>query len=385
MPTSGSPTAKRRGWTLSELVLAFLYFSRFVLTTVPAHLSLVAVFARRPAVPRRLLIYMMVVAVFVGFSMLLSPAPGVPLRNALFFFSFLTPLILMSSRRDAVARFVVSHRFILLLCAVTIAEAIVVNSWWGANVWFFPANHPHRYLIFGDGWYQRPSGLTGIASSTAFIVVMSLVLGDGGSRQRRLLSFRNLVATFTLLVLATGTGFVLFITYLGLRLLPERRRLTRAHLRTLLALGALVALLLYGATGRLWTSELDKFSFHYVGLIIDNKMEMLVAFRLRPPIEMMVGGQVSASTPVLSTMTDFGYFGLFDAMGAVGTLLVMSAPLLYWRALAQHKRATFFYLLSYVHYPALCSPPGAVLLALYLFQLSATAATVRARPLPAAA
>ncbi len=370
---------------MTRLGLAALYFSRFLLTAVPAQLYLAALFLCRPRAPRPLVWYAVTCGAFVVTTVVLGRSL-VPLRNAAFYFSFLTPLLAMCAVRRGAARFTAQNGFVIAVCVATLVEALLINTPLGADVWFFPADHPHRNLIFGAGWYQRPSGLTGIASSTAFIVVFSLILADVFDRNWRLLSARNVLATVTLTVLAAGTGFVLFILYLITKVPIRALAGKRPHLVSRLSVIAVVLILLYGATGNLWTNELNKFSFTYVWLIIENKMAMIRELHVPAVQQLLLGGQVSRAAPVLNTASDFGYFGMFHAMGLIGCALVLSAPLVFFRAIPSLAVPTAFVYLSFVHYPSLSSPPGAVLFAFYLFMLhDHTVASRRAVVEPAAA
>lgn len=370
MSTSASPAVNARSNRVVNFAYTFLYFSRFLLTAVPAQALLFLLFLKRPMAPPRVIVYAAVCLLYVTVAMVVAPAPtAVPLRNAIFFLSFLPPLLVMFSRGDARIRFYTANTFIIFLCVLTIVEMVLVNTSWGANIWFFPANHPHRHLIFGKGWYQRPSGFTGIASSTGFILVMSMVLADFESAKIQFVSLRNAMVVATLVILASGTGFVMFGIYLALCLMPQGVRIRRSQLLSIPFIAVALGLLMYGANGGLWTNELNKFSFDYVDLIIENKMIMLRGVQTQAPLELFFGRQV-ATTPLLSTMNDFGYFALFDSMGLVGLTLVLGVPFLFLGAWRRMKAATLFYFLSFVHYPALCSPPGAVLTAIYLFRLN---------------
>lgn len=354
--------------TLTKVGLASLYLSRFALTTVPAQLLLLGLSLRKPRAPRRVTLYLLALAVYVSAVLLLNPSP-VPLRNILYYFSFLPPFLVMLSAKNDEARFTVTTGFILAICVATIAEAILINTPIGADVWFFPADHPHRHLIFGNGWYQRPSGIAGIASSTASIVVISLVLSDVFEPHWGLFSAKNTFAVLALVVLATGTGFMYFMFYLVLKLLGGKVGSRRTRLGTKVSLFVVIGLLLYGATGGLWTRELNKFSFDYAWLIVENKMVMFRDSEPSTALEFLFGGQASQSASVLNTSSDFGYFGMFHAMGVIGCVLVLCAPFLFYRSLRYFVLPTVFFFLSFVHYPALSSPPGAVLFALYLFML----------------
>jgi hypothetical protein len=362
------PAVKRTRRGFDAVAYTALYFSRFLLTMVPAQLLLVLLFLRRPSAPARVWVYCAVCIVYVAVVMAITPS-AVPLRNAAFFLSFLPPLLLMFSRGSEPARWFTSDRFVIAMCLLTLAETVLVNTSYGADVWFFRASHPHRNLIFGETpWYQRPSGYASVTSSTAFVLLMSMLLKDGDRGDWKLLSWRHSLVALTLVPLFSGTGFVMFGIYLAIWMIPVGIRMRRAHLFSIPFVAIALGALLYGANGGVWSDQLNKFSFHYVGLIVDNKMNMLRDVRERSLLVWLFGRQVN-SPPQMSTMNDFGYFALWDSMGSLGVILVMSAPALFIASWRKMKAATLFYFLSFVHYPALCSPPGAVLLALYIHRL----------------
>lgn len=370
----------RRGF--DRVAYGLLYFSRFLLTAVPAQGLLALLFLRRPVAPARVWVYCGLCATYVAAVLMIAPS-WVPLRNALFFFSFLPPLLLMFSRGGEAARWVTSDRFVIFICAITVAEAILLNTRWGADVWFFRANHPHRNLIFG-GWYQRPGGLTGVTSSTAFVILMAMILQDALTSSWKLFTVRHAFVVVALVVVASGTGFVMFGIYLVICLIKVDVRMRLAHLLSIPFVAIALGVLLYGAMGGIWGNQVNRFSFNYVGLIIDNKLEMLRAVGERTATVWLLGRQIN-DIPQLSAMNDFGYFALWDSMGLVGVALVMLAPALFISSWGKMKAATLFFFLAFVHYPALSSPPGAVLLASYLYRLYELEQPARATRLPAAA
>ena len=346
-----------------------LYFSTFVLTTIPAQLLLVSLFLLKPLAPRKVYLYLTICVTYLFCVISINPS-DIPLRNLLFYFSFVMPFLVMLSAKDSVNQFVITDGFIAAVCAVTIAEAIIINSPLATHVWFSSVEgdkeHPARALL---GLF-RPLGVAGRASSSGALVVFSLVLSDMLRTRWTLFCKRNFFAALTLIVIASGTGFMMFIIYLAIRLSSYFLNARRTGLISGLSLTCIFILLLWGASGGLVLEKYNRFSFEYAISIIEHKSSLLTSFEAPDFVELLLGGQVSPTNPILATTTDFGYLGMFSAIGALGGMLILSAPLLFFRALRFFAVPTIFFYLCFIHYPALSSPPGAVLFALYLYMLS---------------
>lgn len=177
-----------------------------------------------------------------------------------------------------------------------------------------------------------------------------------------------LFAVLTLVVLATGTGFVLFVVYFAAMSAYQasRQRSVFANVFRL----ATVMFLSLGAAGGFVTEGFTKFSFDYAYLILGMKVSRVESFTSQGFKELLLGGQVSLVNPVMTTTGDFGYLGMISSIGLLGAALVLGAPLLFARSLRGFIGPTVLFILSFVHYPALSSPPGAVLFALYLYMLA---------------
>lgn len=348
--------------------LIVLYFSTFVLTTVPAQIFLVFSFLLKPRVSRKVFFYLSICAVYLFFVISINPS-DIPLRNLLFYFSFVMPFLVMLSVRDSINNFAITNGFMAVICAVTVAEAILVNSPLGTNIWFLPAEHAHRVLFF-DGLYQRPLGVAGIASSSGALIVFSLALSDMFQTKWRLFCKKNIVAILALALLASGTGFMLLVVYLITKFSCNIFGAKRMLSGTTIGLSFIIILLTMGASGGYFTTEgFNKFSFEYANLIIVNKELSLSLLQPTSLVELLLGGQVSQGNPVFATASDFGYLSMFGAIGVVGSMLVLGVPLLFARSLRFFVAPTIIFYLSFIHYPALSSPPGAVLFALYLYML----------------
>lgn len=348
--------------------LIVLYFSTFLLTTVPAQMLLMLLFLLRNKAPSKVYFLLVLCAAYLVFVISVNPSE-IPLRNILFYFSFLMPFLVMLATNDSANRFAITDGFMAVVCAITVAEAIVVNSPLGTNIWFLPAGHAHRVLMF-DGLYQRPLGIAGTAASSGALVVFALALSDISQAKWRLFCKKNIFAILTLGILASGTGFMLFVIYLIMKLPSSVFDAQRASFGTKIFLYCLVSILLLGASSGYFNAEgFNKFSLEYMDFLYENKLMALDALQDTSLVELLLGGQVSQESPVFATASDFGYLSMFEAMGILGVMLVLGAPLLFARTLRFFISPTILFYLSFIHYPALSSPPGAVLFALYLYML----------------
>jgi hypothetical protein len=60
---------------------------------------------------------------------------------------------------------------------------------------------------------------------------------------------------------------------------------------------------------------------------------------------------------------------MVTGIGIIGSVLVLLPPLLFWTARRSMLLPTLAFYLCFFHYPALSSPPGAVMFAVFLFML----------------
>lgn len=361
---------------LGTVGLGALYFSRYLLSTVPAQLLLVCLLIIKSRAPRTVRVY--VVLCFIYFLAVILVHPSVTaVRHMLFFFSFVPPFLVMLSARNSLHNFAVTPSFIVAVCVITVAEAIALNSPLSGYLWFFPEDHAYRTLF--NGFYQRPSGVAGVASSSGALVVFSLVLCDAGQPRWTVLSKQMVAAVVTLIVLASGTGFVLFVLYLALRAAIRAKR--RVSQMSRLSAFGLVSLLAFGSVGVFAANGLTHFSLDYVSAIYDNKAAAVRAWAAEDMRgdELLLGHQISGSEPALTTSGDFGYMSMVSSIGLLGTMLVVGTPLLFAGSLHAFAVPSILFLLSFVHYPALSSPPGALLFALYLQMLAMHDRTHRSR------
>jgi hypothetical protein len=354
---------------LSRYAQTALYLSRFLLTTVPAILALLAVWVAKPSrMPTRLALYLLACAGYVATILLLNPARA-PISNTLFYFSFLPPFLVMLSARRPGSQEFLSFGFMLFVFIVTLADAVMLNSRLRPYMWFFAVGHVHEVSnVFG--FYQRPSGVAGIASSSGAIAVFGLVLSDLWHRHETLINRRMLVTFLTLVVLESGMGFGLFSTYVVTRLVQLHRVRRRGLFGSVLVLAIVVGAIYAAQSAETEAANELRFSLKYMWLTFDYKLFEVKEATFGGLLTVLLGAQVVPGLDGTITTSDFALLGMVTATGVVGTLLVLSAPLVFPSSLRPLAVPTMFFYLCFLHYPALSSPPGAVLFGVYLYLLA---------------
>lgn len=378
---------------LRQFGLLLLYFTRFITTTVPAQAYLLLVFLRRPKLPAKIWVYLSAITCYWAIVLVFSRSP-VPFQHLLFYFAFVTPAIVMISQRPVDALRFISPRFVIGVCALVLLEALVLNSPFASYASFFlPADwatSSENGQLFG--FYQRPLGIAGNASMTSGILIFSAVLADTARRvfphglvasrdgvpemaQPGRIAFfdgQTLMVTVTILALASGMGFVLLLLYFPWRGLSDFA-LTWKRLAAFGVAFAIPLFAVFAAFNYFNTIEgFDKFGVSYAQYLFDTKLAS-AADALGPQRaqfgQIMFGNQVDPATLSAATSGDFGFLVMFHAIGAVGAAFVLAAPFLFPRSLRAFFGPSVFFYLTFLHYPALMSPPGAVLFGLYLYTL----------------
>lgn len=355
-----------------------LYFSRFILTTIPAQLLLILLFLRRPALPPKIYIYLLMVIIY-WVTVLLTGYSNIRLQHLLFYFSFIPPLLFMLAMKpNANIQLFITDKFIVVICILTITEAFLVNSPLIDYLYFFPQEGSSERTNF-MGFYQRPLGISGNASMTSAILIFSIVLADaknkifssaisgrgiqGKKKIKKTFDRRMILITICILTLASSTGFILLLLYFLIK-----------YRKYFILISALIALLFLGAPP---PTEDDlvfqKISITYVKYIYNHKVNSLIQvfkFENKTITSVLFGEQANTSMLHAATSSDFGFLVMYYAIGVLGSVLVLSTPLLFMSSLRAFFIPTIFFYFSFIHYPALLSPPGAVLFSLYIYLMA---------------
>ena len=373
---------------LTTCSLLLLFFSRFILTTIPAQAALLLLFLRKPVLPTKVYIYLLVV-IFYWVTVFLTGYSNIQAQHLLFYFSFIPPLLAMFSMKlNTTTSLFIIDKFIIAICMVTILEAFLVNSPLLDYLYFFPPEGSSERVNF-LGFYQRPLGIAGNASMTSIVLIFSIVLADaknqifssgisepgiqGETKIQIFLDRQTIFLTIAILVLASGTGFILLLLYLFTKLLAKFK-LNEKYLVLFISTLAFLALLIFSS---ILVSEpgvgFDKFSVVYLDFIIKHKIDNVIDVFENQNINIisvLFGQQVNTSMSHASTSSDFGFLTMYSAIGALGSALVLSTPILFMSSLHKFFIPTIFFYLSFIHYPGLLSPPGAVLFSLYIYILN---------------
>lgn len=378
--------------TLRGAGLLLLYFARFLTTTVPAQALLACVFLVKPTLPGKVWAYVLLVACYWATVFALNPS-HVPLQNLLFYFSFVTPSIILISSKPSDAGRWIATPFLLSICGLTLLEAIILNSPFASSIsYLLPpgwATSTEHSLLFG--FYQRPLGIAGNASMTSGVLIFSTVLADASRRilpnaaagahqsssaalrddRTPFFSYRTVLLTITILALASGTGLGLLILYFISQALA-RFEWTVGKLALFITIVAITSVIVYGVFNSFNNIEgFNKFGSSYALWILNGKIATVSgAIESHTGVSaLLFGNQVDARKLTPDTSGDFGYGVMYNAIGALGAICVLFAPFVFASSLRKFLAPTIFFYVTFIHYPALLSPPGAVVFSLYLHLL----------------
>jgi hypothetical protein len=369
---------------LTQYNFFLLYFSQFILTTIPAQTAFIILFFKKPALPKRVYLYLFVIICYwttvfsLGFS-------AIQLRHLLFYFSFIPPLLILLSLRPATNFIFITNNFFTIFFILTAIEALLFNTPFSHHLYFFPDETSSARVQF-MGFYQRPMGIAGNPSMTSCVLIFSAVLGDiankifpqassqdntkGNKAVNSFFTLKTLTIFASTLLLASGTGFILLFTYFCTKWLAQIK-LNKKSILQLIGLSGVILLMIYGS---IYISKnqnnFDKFTIEYAEKLFFYKIYSVVEdlkSQNKNIFFALFGRQVDPALQAAITSADFGLLAIYRAMGILGSILVLSAPLLFIFSLWRFSIPTFFFYLSFGHYAGLLSPPGAVLFAIYLY------------------
>lgn len=359
-----SSAVKRK---ISRFLLYGLFLSRFITSTVPAQIALGLLAVGTKRVPERLLGYLIVCAGYVGIVVVINPAYA-PVSNFLFYFSFVPAFLVMLATRAAESEEFLTARAMKLISLLTFLDAVAMNSFLRPYMWFYPEGHVHgQSMIFG--FYNRPAGIAAVTSSSGALAVFMLVLSDWWHPREALTNRRTLWTLATLVLLQSGTGFAMFSAYVLLRVYSQYRSSIQKRGASLVVLAGVVAAIYLTLGISDETAAQWRFSFAYARLVYDIKVEEVIRSTFGNFDTLMLGAQIDATLVGNITTSDFGVLGMLMGIGIVGTVLVLLPPLLFWTRRRSMALPTAFFYACFLHYPALSSPPGAVMYAVFLFML----------------
>lgn len=352
---------------LATIATRALFLSRFLTTTIPAQILLLLVALLRLRMPPRLLAYLAVVAVYVVTVLAINPAHA-PISNILFYFSFIPPLLVMLSTRPLDSQEYLTSRAMGLIALVTFADAVAMNTPLRSYMWFFPEGHVHgRSMIFG--FYNRPAGIAAVTSSSGALAMFMLVLSDWWQPRQAMTNRRTLWTLVTLVLLQSGTGFVMFGGYVLVRVFRQYRSRVRKRHASLFVLALIAAAVYYTSDVSQEKAAQWRFSPQYAMSILDFKLQQFDLSVFNSAGTLLLGAQIDPARVGNITSSDFAILGMLTGIGALGSLLVLIAPWLFWGGRRSMLFPLLVFYLCFLHYPAMSSPPGAVIFAVFLFML----------------
>jgi hypothetical protein len=337
-----------------KIGIVLLTFSKLIGTTLPG-VGLITVFMlRRIRFNYREAFYVFSILFMMLFSTLLSGKIAA-LSNTLFYFAFV-PVYFLLKNEDGIVLISVLKFIMISMLIFTIAEFVIFNSFLNFFVWYFPTDHVHRALVLG---YQKSLGLASLSSASGAVAVISYAIYS--TIATRVRKFYTIGTVLNLLLLMSGTGFFLFFLFLIMRNLTNKSIQVRI-LYSIISATLFITTLLFFAY-----IELNKFTLLYFWEIMEIKSNDISEFNGHNNIlSFLLGSQSDAQEATVITSSDFGIMGIYSAMGILGTIFVIFAPIL----LIGYRKGFFvllmLYFLSWLHYPALAGSVGALVLGVFL-------------------
>ena len=369
---------------LTYKFILFLYFSRFILSTVPGQFILFMLFTRRPYLPLRVWFYLLIVT-FYWTVVLCFNFSKIPFQHLLFYFSFVpTFLILVSyNPRNLVKLFL--NYFGIFILFLTLIEAFLINSSFIKYLYFLPPAGSSEYAL-SFGLYQRPFGVCGNATMTTCTLVFASALGDTyrklfpqdfistSKKIPNIFSLNMLILFLNIVLLMSGTGLILFLIYLFMKCLLEGKF---TYYKVFISILVLLFISLFIVSSFTLLDQdvfhkANKFSFTYISYIVLIKY-YAVFNDYDPNTTMLVnllGQNISLNLEKAITSGDFGFIVMHEAIGIIGLMLVLLSPFVFIKSIKHFTVPIVIFYLSFIHYPALLSAPGAINFGILLYLLN---------------
>jgi hypothetical protein len=342
---------------LERLGLNLVLYSKLFGTTVIGlgMVSLLAVARKDIKFNSRELLFLVIVLIQLALSLLLSGSLSA-LSNTLFYYSFIPVYFLLRGKGEDELIKLLKY-LIYAMFLFTLIEFLILNSSLGNYIWYFGEDHTHRALIIG---IQRAQGLSAISSSSGVISVLCLALYSIDSKIN-ILKFR-VIAFTTIVLLMSGSGFFLLLAYVLLLIFTNsigvHRRLISFGILIIMA----IALLLFFEN-----IGVNKFTLTYFVEIYEFKFRQYHNEITNSGfVEVMLGSQAHSQNSSILTSTDFAIMGLYQGMGIVSTILLVATPILIIGYVSRYRLILILCVVSWLHYPALPSPAGAIFFGIFL-------------------
>ena len=245
-----------------------------------------------------------------------------------------------------------------IMVFVTTIEFMLINSIVSPG-FLGNINNKHAELMYNQlsfTQYNRAYGLAGIPTGSATILVA--LLASIYTLQRKY--FKNYliyVAALPLVLIASGTGYVLYIVFVFIRF--------KLYKNLNLILGILFIILIYYFFSRNSISEesvFQRLSLDYYGILVELKLQQVidVYYKLDHSIYETLFGYNYRIIDSARLLSDFGWIDFLECQGVFGVFLLLLFLIL-------KKKLLFLpiliVLLGSFHYTSLGSIPGQILFA----------------------
>lgn len=255
------------------------------------------------------------------------------------------------------------NQLLLIFCIVVLAEAVLVNTI--INPEWLP-NYPKSdmgELVFETkilGFYQRPYSIG--TNSTITSTLIMVLLFNNYSTDKRLTSNGSkgtlILAIITVIILGSGTGYMLFLLFLIYKIGPFRNSLYA--MISCLVIFILYYLIFIADVGSI--GGLEKISSTYLDFLYDFKIEQIDAVKrdlLTNYNQLYIGKKFDEASQLI-IWSDFAWNDLFLCAGFIG--LGITSLIFLFKTNKYNWIPVLIFVVGAIHYGAMYSLPGQLLL-----------------------
>ncbi|MDD4993355.1 MAG: hypothetical protein PHR83_14105 [Paludibacter sp.] len=255
--------------------------------------------------------------------------------------------------------------FLWLIAIVTLIDFTLINTFVSVDVM---KNIPKEHAEFIDteiatkvSFFNRSYGL-GSSPTVSGIIVVGVLAGLFYQQREDFKDYHMLVALLPLILISSGTGFILFLCFVFIRY-----NLYRSYKLIFGVLALLLFIYFTSQNSVLEEGAFKRLSTEYFSWLVEYKSDQVVEVSNhinRTFIESMFGLKYG-ETDVVRILSDFGWIDMLECYGFLGIVVFVVFIML-------KKKMSFIpitiLLLSLIHYPAIGSIPGQILFAALLMR-----------------
>jgi hypothetical protein len=284
-------------------------------------------------------------------SIIFSSRIEIILQNFRYWFGFVIYLFYFKARPDFR---LISFAVIRFLSITVLLEGFLINTILGSG--FFHHGSVDIGVLYFN-FYERPFGFAGIPGSTGAVILVLLLFVEKMFKTE--CHVYDLILIFiTLIVLMSTTGLALFVIYLFFKFIKS--------IKTIIPLGLIfivLSMMMVLSMMKLIKIEINqKLSANYIIEII--KYKILQIQDAASTYVGFYGSQVTDSMP--TTSGDFGWLLFIRTMGWPFFLLYFLIVYSFYRGGILFFPVLILAMLGCVHYPAMMSPAGQLVMAMIL-------------------